>query len=145
MASALSTLIRAFSRGVRWQQPDYKLVIYLIHFCDLEKKTNFNRRCCSLADRLDLLSVVFYWILQRTVQATFFLFEKRLPCRLKEILFTAFVVPNFWIITQAGWSELHLIYFFFWAYVYLSYHAIIAVTIVTVGNAEFALTAWNCE
>lgn len=102
----LSTLISTFSCGARWQQPDYKLLIYLIHFCDLEK-TNFSRRCCSPADRLDLLSVVFYWILQRTVQATFFLFEKRLPCRLEEILFAASAVPNFESLWK--WSEVNSI------------------------------------
>ena len=37
MVPAVSSLIRAFSHGARWQPPDYKLVIYLIHSCDLEK------------------------------------------------------------------------------------------------------------
>lgn len=91
MAPAMSPLIRAFSHGARWQQPDYKLVIYFIHSCDLEKKTNFSIYCCFTADRLDLLSVLFYWIfLPRIVQPTLLWFEKRLCCRLKGMRFTAF-------------------------------------------------------
>lgn len=107
---ALSPLIRAFSRGARWQQPDYKLVIYLNHSCDLEKKTNFSIHCCCSADRPDLLSVLFYWIfLSRIVQATFLWSEKRLACRLKEIRFTAFKETNFLNIMAQWWTGLHLI------------------------------------
>lgn len=110
MAPALSTLIRAFSGGTRWQQPDYKLVIYLIHSLDLEKKTNFSTRCGSTADTLDSLSVMFYWIFRRRiVQATFVWFEERLAWRLKEIRFTAIPETNFWNITTVWWCELDLI------------------------------------
>lgn len=115
MVPALSQPIRAFSCGARWQQPDYKLVIYLIHSCDLERKANFSILCCSTAGRLDLLSVVFYWIfVPRIVQATFLWFEKRLACRLKKERFTGFLEKQFFKHYGSGLTWIAFNFLFCW-------------------------------